>query len=71
VWRRIRQKHRDLYRVSNLLQLYRRTGFRHSRLSMVRLMAQLALANLVSDAWHNRIMTFVRQSRMSIAPKTS
>ncbi len=64
VWRRIRAKHRALYRAGSLVRLYRahREG---SRLSPVRLIAQLALASLVSDALHNRIMSFVRRWRMA------
>lgn len=64
VWRRIRAKHRALYRAASLLHLYRAHGA-GSRLSLVRLMAQLTLASIVSDAWHNKVMSFVRRWRMA------
>jgi glycosyltransferase involved in cell wall biosynthesis len=64
VWRRIRQKHRALYRAASLLRLYRAHGAA-SRLSSVRLVAQLTLASLVPDAWHSRIMSLVRRWRMA------
>jgi glycosyltransferase involved in cell wall biosynthesis len=64
VWRRIRAKHRALYAPACLLRLYRAHGAT-SRLSPLRLVAQLALARLVPDAWHNRATSFVRRWRMA------
>lgn len=64
-WRRIRQKHRDTYRLSNIVGLFSRGRSLRTEISVVRPIAQLLLSNFFPDSWHNAFIRFYRSFRMS------
>lgn len=64
-WRRIRQKHRDTYRLSNIMRLFWKRPSQRTEISVVRPVAQLLLSYFVPDSWHNEFIRFTRSYRMS------
>jgi glycosyltransferase involved in cell wall biosynthesis len=68
-WHRIRQKHRDTYRLSNIIRLFWKRRSQRTEISVVRPILQLLLANFVPDSWHNEFIRFTRNYRMSRSKK--
>jgi glycosyltransferase involved in cell wall biosynthesis len=68
-WRRIRQKHRDTYRLWNIARLFWKSRSQRTEMSAVRPIAQLLVSNLIPDSWHNGFIRFVRNYRMSRSKK--
>jgi glycosyltransferase involved in cell wall biosynthesis len=64
-WRYIRQKHRDMYCLSNIMRLSWKSRFQRTEVSSVRSIVQLLLSNCVPDSWQNEFIRFVRRYRMS------
>jgi glycosyltransferase involved in cell wall biosynthesis len=69
-WRYIRQKHRDMYRLSNVMRLFWKRRSQPTEVSAVRSIAQLLLSNCIPDSWENELISFVRRYRMSRSKKT-
>jgi glycosyltransferase involved in cell wall biosynthesis len=64
LWRRMRTKHSELYRLPTLLSLWWRTRSQPGKVSLVRALALLALATFLPDRWFSAIVYSVRQSRL-------
>lgn len=65
LWRKIRTKHRDLYRLSNLIRLYRESRRRPGLASLLRTFGALALTNVLPDAWFSAIIHSMRSRRLA------
>jgi len=65
LWRRIRKKHRDLYRVSNIVRLYWKNRTTRTEISVLRPLMALAMTSVLPDSWYNEIIRWVRSNRMS------
>lgn len=65
LWRKIRTKHRDLYRLSNLIRLYRESRRRPGLASLLRTFGALALTNILPDAWFSAIIHSMRSRRLA------
>lgn len=70
LWRRIRNKHSDLYSFSNLVRLFFETRGARTEISPLRVIASLILTGVLPDSWYSAIMHFARSYRLS-RPKTS
>ena len=68
-WRRMRQCHRDTYRVSNIMSLFWRSWSQRTEISVVRPIGQLLLSIFLPDSWQNAFIRFVRSYRMSRSRK--
>jgi glycosyltransferase involved in cell wall biosynthesis len=68
-WRYIRQKHRDTYRLANIVRLFWKNRHQRTEVSAARSIAQLFLSNCIPDSWHNELIRFVRRYRMSQSKK--
>jgi glycosyltransferase involved in cell wall biosynthesis len=64
LWRRMRVKHKELYRLPALLSLWWRSRSQPGRVSLVRALALLALATFLPDRWFSALVYSVRQSRL-------
>jgi glycosyltransferase involved in cell wall biosynthesis len=64
LWRRMRVKHKELYRLPALLSLWWRTRSQAGRVSLGRALALLALATFLPDRWFSALVYSVRQSRL-------
>jgi len=68
IWRHIRTKHRDLYRIPALVALWRTTQQSPSKVSPLRAAALLGSAKLLPEAWFNslfqRLLTATRARRV-------
>ena len=64
LWRRMRVKHKELYRLPALLSLWWRTRSQPGRISLARALALLALATFLPDRWFSALVYSVRQSRL-------
>jgi GT2 family glycosyltransferase len=69
LWRRIREKHSDLYRISNLARLYKKTRIQGSEISPLQTFGALALTSVLPDSWYSAIVHYVRSYRLSRANK--
>jgi glycosyltransferase involved in cell wall biosynthesis len=69
LWRRIRKKHRDLYRFSNLARLFLETRGMRTEISLLRVLASVVLATVLPDSWFSMIMHFGRNSKLSKTEK--
>lgn len=63
LWRHIRNKHRDLYRLPAILKLWWQTRGGPPRISLVKALAMLAFAELTSDSYQSGVITRRRRSR--------
>jgi GT2 family glycosyltransferase len=68
-WRRIRHKHRDIYRLPNIARLFWKSRSQRTEISVIRPIAQLLLSKFVPDFWHNEFIRFIRHYRMSRSNK--
>jgi hypothetical protein len=64
LWRRIRKKHSDLYRLSHLVRLFLKTRAAPSDVSLLRIVASLMLTSILPDSWYGVLMHFVRRFRL-------
>jgi glycosyltransferase involved in cell wall biosynthesis len=65
LWRRIRNKHRDLYRVPNLLRLYWQNRNARTEISPLSTVAALLLTSILPDRWYSAIIHAIRSHRFS------
>jgi glycosyltransferase involved in cell wall biosynthesis len=65
LWRRMRMKHKELYRLSALLPLWWRTRSEPGKVSLPRSLGLLTLATLLPDRWFSALVYSVRQSRLA------
>jgi glycosyltransferase involved in cell wall biosynthesis len=63
LWRRIRVKHRELYRPMNLLRRYWQNRHVHTEISLVSTMAALLLTSILPDKWYSAIVSTMRYRR--------
>ncbi len=71
LWRRIRKKHSDLYRISNLVRLFWETRTARTEISPFRTIGALVLTSVLPDSWYSAIIHFVRGRRLSRSNKLS
>ena len=64
LWRRIRHRHAELYRISNLIRLYRENRTARSELSPLYAIAALILTSVIPDSWYSALIHFVRSRRL-------
>jgi GT2 family glycosyltransferase len=67
LWRKIRTKHRNLYRLSNLIRLFRESRRGLAEASLLRTFGAMVLTNILPDAWFSAIIHFMRSRRLSPA----
>jgi hypothetical protein len=67
LWRKIRGKHRDLYRLSNLIRLYRASPRGPSEASLMRTFGALFLTKVLPDAWFSAVIHSMRSRRLAPA----
>ena len=65
LWRRIREKHRALYRPMNLLRLYWQNRRAHSEISAAATMVALMLTIVLPDKWYSAIVSSMRHHRFT------
>jgi glycosyltransferase involved in cell wall biosynthesis len=65
LWRRIRVKHRELYRVSNLLRLYWKNRNEFTEISPLSTVAALFLTSVLPDKWYSAIIHWIRSNRFA------
>jgi glycosyltransferase involved in cell wall biosynthesis len=63
LWRYMRQKHRDAYRLPSLVRLWWRTRDGTGKVSLARALVQLLLASVLPDALYGAMMTALRSHR--------
>ncbi len=71
LWRGIRNKHSDLYRISNLVRLFLKTRTARTEISPFRTVVALVLTSVLPDSWYSAIVHFVRSCRLSRSNKLS
>ncbi len=64
LWRRIREKHEAAYRLPAILRLWWRTRDGSGQVSLMRGLAQYALARLLPDAWFSGLIGILRRRRL-------
>ena len=69
LWRRIRIKHKGLYRVSNLLRLYWQNRNARTEISPFSTVAALLLTSILPDKWYSAIIHSMRSQRHARASK--
>jgi GT2 family glycosyltransferase len=67
LWRKIRTKHRQLYRPLNLIRLFRASPRGPSEASLLRTVGALVLTNILPDAWFSAVIHSMRSRRLSPA----
>ena len=65
LWRKIRTKHRNLYRLPNLIRLYRQSRRGPAEASLLRTFGALALTNILPDAWFSTVIHSMRSRRLA------
>lgn len=65
LWRRIRQKHRALYRLPNLVRIYWKSRGQRTEMSVLRPITLLLLTGILPDAWYNAFIRISRNHRMA------
>lgn len=71
LWRRIREKHRDLYRLPKLISLYWENRHARSEISPWSTAAALALTSVLPDKWYSAIVSSMRSRRFNLVQRTS
>ncbi len=71
LWRRIREKHRDLYRISNIARLYWQNRNAHTEISPFSTVAALALATILPDRWYSALIHTMRNYRLARAQRSA
>jgi glycosyltransferase involved in cell wall biosynthesis len=65
LWRRIRTKHRAMYRPMNLLRLYRANRNAHTEISLTSAMVAWVLTSILPDKWYSAIVSSMRYRRFN------
>jgi glycosyltransferase involved in cell wall biosynthesis len=65
LWRRIRDKHRDAYRLPAVLKLWWRTRAEPGRLRLVEALGILAIANFAPNSWFTALTHLARSRRIA------
>lgn len=65
LWRYMRHKHREAYRLGSILRLWRNTRARRGRISLAKGLAALALASVLPDAWYGALVAAIRTRRFA------
>jgi hypothetical protein len=65
LWRRIRDKHRDAYRLPALLKLWWETRSEPGRLRLVEALGILAIANFAPNSWFTALTHAARSRRIA------
>ena len=65
LWRKIRNKHRDLYRISNLVRLFMEARAARGETSPFRVFGALLLTSVLPDSWFNALVFSIRSRRLS------
>lgn len=63
LWRRIRVKHREMYRPVNLLRLYWANRRAHTEISPLAAMVAWLLTSILPDKWYSAIVSSMRYRR--------
>lgn len=63
LWRRIRTKHRAMYRPMNLLRLYWTNRHAHTEISLASAMMAWLLTGILPDKWYSAIVSSMRYRR--------
>ena len=71
LWRRIRTKHRDLYRPMSLLRLFWQNRHAHSEISAVAAIVALVLTSVLPDKWYSAIVSAMRHYRFTRSNRAS
>jgi hypothetical protein len=71
LWRQIRNKHNNLYRISNLVRLFRKTRTARTEISPLQTLVPLVLTSILPDSWYSAIVHFVRSYRLSRSNRRS
>lgn len=71
LWRQIRKKHRDLYRLPNLIRLFREERTPRCEISAFRAVVTLLLSIVLPDAWYSAFVHRVRSVRLARAKKAA
>jgi glycosyltransferase involved in cell wall biosynthesis len=69
LWRRIREKHRNLYRISNLIRLYRENRTAPTETSPLQTVGALVLTSVLPDSLFSAIVHSIRSYRLSRSDK--
>ena len=65
LWRRIRDKHRDAYRLPALLELWWKTRNEPGRLRLIEALGILAIANFAPNSWFTALTHAARSRRIA------
>ncbi|HEX5779207.1 MAG TPA: glycosyltransferase family A protein [Xanthobacteraceae bacterium] len=65
LWRRIRDKHRDAYRLPALLELWWKTRNEPGRLRLIEALGILAIANFAPNSWFTALTHVARSRRIA------
>jgi glycosyltransferase involved in cell wall biosynthesis len=65
LWRRMREKHRDIYRFSSVIRLWWTTRHIPGELRLMKAISLLTAATLLPDAWFNALIHKVRAIKMA------
>jgi glycosyltransferase involved in cell wall biosynthesis len=68
LWKRIREKHREAYRLSALLKLWWKTRSEPGRLRLPEALAILAIATFAPNSWFTALTHFARSRRIASSP---
>jgi len=71
LWGRIRRKHRDLFRLPNLLRLWWTSRHQPGDLTLLRAINLLLFANLLPEQWFNALIHRVRAIKMARSQPSS
>jgi glycosyltransferase involved in cell wall biosynthesis len=71
LWRSIRNKHSELYRVSNIIRLFFKTRSARTEISPFRTVLALLLTRILPDSWYSAIIHSIRSYRLSRSNKRS
>jgi hypothetical protein len=64
LWRRIRSKHPEAYKLPAVLRLWWTTRDGSGRVPLLRALSQYAAAQFLPDAWFNNVIGVVRRRRL-------
>ncbi len=68
LWRRMREKHSDIYRLSSVIRLWWTTRHIPGELRLMKAISLLTAATLLPDAWFNALIHKVRAIKMARTP---
>lgn len=71
LWRRIRDKHRDAYRLAAVLKLWRDTRSEPGRLSLAEALGILMIANFAPESWFTALTHLARSRRVAADQRTA